>query len=156
MLIGPRTEAQLDDLLGAADVALDADMLDAVDDDRRPRRRPQPGRRRMGPARALTRGAPSSRDPAKPRRNTAPVASRPMSDVSSLEHLAATPETCYWGYLDADQPPVLTRRAPGPSSSIEAVTHHAGDAPDLLMDDGIAAIWAAIPEADAGARACTS
>jgi len=30
-LIGPRTEAQLDDLLGAADVRLDTDTLDAVD-----------------------------------------------------------------------------------------------------------------------------
>ena len=28
---------------------------------------------------------------------------------------------------------------------IEAVTHHAGDAPDLLMDDGIRAIWEASP-----------
>jgi acetamidase/formamidase len=35
---------------------------------------------------------------------------------------------------------------PGTTLTIEAVTHHAGDAPDLLMDDGIAAIWAAIPE----------
>ena len=29
---------------------------------------------------------------------------------------------------------------------VEAVTHHAGDAPDLMMDDGIRAIWAAIAE----------
>ena len=34
--------------------------------------------------------------------------------------------------------------------TIEAVTHHAGDAPDLLMDDGIEAIWAAIPESHRG------
>lgn len=31
-LIGPRTEAQLDDLLGAADVRLDADVLDRIDE----------------------------------------------------------------------------------------------------------------------------
>jgi aryl-alcohol dehydrogenase (NADP+) len=31
-LIGPRTEAQLDDLLAAAEVALTADVLDAIDD----------------------------------------------------------------------------------------------------------------------------
>ena len=31
-LIGPRTEAQLADLLGAADVVLDADTLDAIDE----------------------------------------------------------------------------------------------------------------------------
>ena len=60
-------------------------------------------------------------------------------------NLAATPETCYWGYLDAAQPAVL-EVDPGTTLTIEAVTHHAGDAPDLLMDDGIAAIWAAIPE----------
>lgn len=30
-LLGPRTESQLDDLLGAADVRLDADVLDAID-----------------------------------------------------------------------------------------------------------------------------
>ena len=34
--------------------------------------------------------------------------------------------------------------------TIEAVTHHAGDAPDLLMDDGIEAIWAAVPESERG------
>ena len=39
---------------------------------------------------------------------------------------------------------------PGTTLAIEAVTHHAGDAPDLLMDDGIAAIWSAIAEADRG------
>ena len=31
-LIGPRTEAQLDDLLTAADVSLDDDTLDAIDE----------------------------------------------------------------------------------------------------------------------------
>ena len=31
-LIGPRTEAQLDDLLAPADVRLGADVLDAIDD----------------------------------------------------------------------------------------------------------------------------
>jgi acetamidase/formamidase len=60
--------------------------------------------------------------------------------------LTATPETCYWGYLTSTQPPVLTV-ASGSELTIEAVTHHAGDAPDLLMDDGIAAIWAGIPDA---------
>ncbi len=34
--------------------------------------------------------------------------------------------------------------------TIEAVTHHAGDAPDLLMDAGIEEIWAAIPERNRG------
>lgn len=57
--------------------------------------------------------------------------------------LPATPETCYWGYLDAAQPPAL-KVDPGTELVIEAITHHAGDAPDLLMDDGIRAIWDAI------------
>ena len=61
--------------------------------------------------------------------------------------LPATPDTSYWGYIDRDQPPCLTV-ASGDIIEVEAVTHHAGDAPDLLMDDGIRSIWSAIaPEA---------
>ena len=59
--------------------------------------------------------------------------------------LPATPATCYWGYIDRDQPPCLTVDD-GDIIHVEAVTHHAGDAPDLLMDDGIRAIWGAIAE----------
>ncbi len=62
--------------------------------------------------------------------------------------LPATPEHCYWGYIDQDQAPVL-RVASGDVIEVEAVTHHAGDAPDLLMDDGIRHLWASIEE---GAR----
>ncbi len=54
--------------------------------------------------------------------------------------LTATPDTCFWGYLDRDQPAILEVES-GQELVIEAVTHHAGDAPDLLMDDGIRAIW---------------
>ena len=60
-----------------------------------------------------------------------------------VTRVTATPDTCYWGYLDADQAPVLTVE-PGEIVTIEAITHHSGDAPDLLMDDGIRAIWAGI------------
>lgn len=62
---------------------------------------------------------------------------------SATHRLPATPETCYWGYLDHRQPPALTVES-GAVIEIEAVTHHSGDAPDLLFDDGIAAIWDAI------------
>ena len=62
---------------------------------------------------------------------------------TTTHHLPATPDTCYWGYIDRDQPPCLTVQS-GDVIEIEAVTHHAGDAPDLLMDDGIRAIWSAI------------
>ncbi|MEP1123288.1 MAG: acetamidase/formamidase family protein [Ilumatobacter sp.] len=54
--------------------------------------------------------------------------------------LIATPDTCFWGYLDASEQPVMSV-APGETVTIEAITHHSGDAPDLLMDDGIRAIW---------------
>lgn len=59
------------------------------------------------------------------------------------ERLAATPDSCFWGYLDRSEPCILDVD-PGTELTIEAVTHHAGDAPDLLMDDGITAIWEAI------------
>jgi acetamidase/formamidase len=58
--------------------------------------------------------------------------------------LTATPDTCYWGYLDGDEPSTF-EVDPGTELWIEAITHHAGDAPDLLMDEGIEAIWAGIP-----------
>jgi acetamidase/formamidase len=66
-----------------------------------------------------------------------------------MERVAATPDTCFWGYLSADQPPILKLESGG-EVTIEAVTHHAGDAPDLLMDDGVRAIWDGIGEADRG------
>ncbi len=57
--------------------------------------------------------------------------------------LPATPETCYWGYLDAAQPAALTVES-GAVIDVEAVTHHSGDAVELMMDDGVRAIWDAI------------
>jgi acetamidase/formamidase len=69
--------------------------------------------------------------------------------ANAEHHLAATPGTCVWGYIDRDTPAVLEVE-PGDVIEIEAVTHHAGDAPDLLMDDGIRAIWNGIPEGERG------
>jgi len=60
--------------------------------------------------------------------------------VGTIHRLAATPSTCWWGSIERDRPPVLTVE-PGDVVEVEAITHHAGDAPDLLMDDGIRAIW---------------
>ena len=68
---------------------------------------------------------------------------RPMT-TQMPQRLTATPDTCYWGYLDATEQPVLEVES-GTELEIEAVTHHSGDAPDLLMDDGIRAIWDGIP-----------
>ncbi len=61
--------------------------------------------------------------------------------------LDATPENCFWGFFDRDLPPVLTVPS-GAVIDVRAVTHHSGDAPDLLMDDGVRAIWEGIPAQD--------
>ncbi len=64
-----------------------------------------------------------------------------------LHELRATPSTVHWGYFDADLAPVLTV-ANGDIVRVEALTHHAGDAPELMMDAGITAIFDAIPAED--------
>ena len=64
-----------------------------------------------------------------------------------LHDLPARPETVHWGYFDAAQAPALTIKS-GDFVRAEAVTHHAGDAPDLMMDDGVRAIFKASPEHD--------
>ena len=47
---------------------------------------------------------------------------------------------CHWGYFDAGLAPALSVRS-GDFVCAETVTHHAGDAPDLLMDDGTKALY---------------
>src|ERR1700761_8127556 len=64
-----------------------------------------------------------------------------------LHTLRATKETVHWGYFDAGLAPVLKVKS-GDIVRIEAVTHHAGDAPELLMDEGIRQLYHDIPEAD--------
>ncbi len=65
----------------------------------------------------------------------------------ALHELRATPQTMHWGYFDAALAPVLTI-ASGDIVRAEAITHHAGDAPDLMMDAGISAIFDGIPPED--------
>lgn len=72
-----------------------------------------------------------------------------LEPLGTAHQLLATPQNCFWGYIDRNQPPALIVD-PGDVIEVEAVTHHAGDAPDLMMDDGIRAIWAAVPEAERG------
>ena len=67
-----------------------------------------------------------------------------MPRTESITRLRATPDSCFWGHFDPSLPPVLAVE-PGGVIDIEAITHHAGDAPDLMMDDAIDAIWAGIP-----------
>ncbi|VVE15391.1 formamidase [Pandoraea morbifera] len=64
-----------------------------------------------------------------------------------LHDLRATPETVHWGYFNATQKPALTIKS-GDFIRAEAVTHHAGDAPDLMMDDAVRAIYEKIPHED--------
>lgn len=64
-----------------------------------------------------------------------------------LHDLRATKENVHWGYFSAGLAPALKVRS-GDLIAVEAVTHHAGDAPHLLMDDGIRALFAGIPEND--------
>ncbi|HXF33656.1 MAG TPA: acetamidase/formamidase family protein [Candidatus Acidoferrales bacterium] len=64
-----------------------------------------------------------------------------------LHVLPATKNTVHWGYFSASIPPVLRVKS-GDLVQVEAVTHHAGDAPHLLMDDGIRQLYRDIPEDD--------
>jgi acetamidase/formamidase len=65
----------------------------------------------------------------------------------ALHDLPATPKTVHWGYFDAALAPAITV-ASGDIIRAEAITHHAGDAPELMMDGGITAIFDAIPSED--------
>ena len=72
---------------------------------------------------------------------------RPDTTPGALHHLRASPATCHWGYFDAALAPVLRVKS-GDLIQAEAITHHAGDAPELMMDAGVTAIFDGIPEAD--------
>jgi acetamidase/formamidase len=61
-----------------------------------------------------------------------------------LHELRATPATCFWGFFDASLPPVLRVRS-SDLIRVETLTHQAGDAPDLMMDAGVEAVYGAIP-----------
>lgn len=65
----------------------------------------------------------------------------------ALHELRACKDTVHWGYFDAGLSPVLRVKS-GDLVRIEAVTHHAGDAPDLLMDNAIRQLYLDVPETD--------
>src|SRR5580704_10082654 len=75
-----------------------------------------------------------------------PATERTTSE-QSLHHLPAHPGNVHWGYFDASLAPALRVKS-GDLIRAEAITHHAGDAPDLLMDARIRALYAAISEDD--------
>ena len=64
-----------------------------------------------------------------------------------LHVLPAVSKNVHWGYFDASLAPALKVKS-GDLVRIEAVTHHAGDAPDLLMDKAIRKLFEEIPESD--------
>ncbi|HZP96438.1 MAG TPA: acetamidase/formamidase family protein [Candidatus Limnocylindria bacterium] len=72
-----------------------------------------------------------------------------MSEGETLHVLRATPDTCFWGFFDRSRPPVLTVRS-GDTVHVETLTHQAGDAPDLMMDEGVRAVYEGIPAAQRG------
>lgn len=69
------------------------------------------------------------------------------SEPTGLHILRAAPETVHWGYFDAGLAPVLKVKS-GALIQAEAVTHHAGDDPDLMMDGGVREIFDKVPESD--------
>lgn len=77
-----------------------------------------------------------------PQRSAANVTLRP-----SFHDLRATIETVHWGYFDAGLAPVLKVKS-GDIIRAETITHHAGDAPELLMDEAIHSIFRGIHEDD--------
>jgi formamidase len=68
-------------------------------------------------------------------------------DGAHLHYLPARMGTVHWGYFDAGLAPAL-RVQSGDLIRAQAITHHAGDAPHLMMDADIHALYAAIPEDD--------
>jgi acetamidase/formamidase len=64
----------------------------------------------------------------------------------NLHTLAATPATVHWGHFDASLAPVLRVRS-GDLIQVEAISHHAGDDPDLMFDSRIEALFAGVEPA---------
>ena len=78
----------------------------------------------------------------------------PTPQRPQLHHLPATPETVHWGYFDGALRPKLTIRS-GDIVALETLTHRAGDAPDLLMDDGVWRVYREVGERGPGAHIMT-
>jgi acetamidase/formamidase len=64
----------------------------------------------------------------------------------NLHTLGATPATVHWGHFDASLAPVLRVRS-GDLIQVEAISHHAGDDPDLMFDSRIEALFAGVAPA---------
>jgi acetamidase/formamidase len=69
-------------------------------------------------------------------------------------HLPATPSTVHWGFFDPRLEPALVVVS-GDLVEIETLTHHAGDAPDLLMDAGITEVYDRVTDRGPGPHLLT-
>jgi len=67
-----------------------------------------------------------------------------ITQPGALHRLPATPATVHWGYFSAAIAPVLSIRD-GDLVQVEAITHHAGDDPELMIDPGVEAIFTGVP-----------
>lgn len=67
--------------------------------------------------------------------------------TGAIHHLRATPDTVHWGYFHPEIKPALRVRS-GDLIQAEAITHHAGDAPELMMDEAITRIFTDIDPSD--------
>ena len=76
-----------------------------------------------------------------------PGEQRADTQPKTLHMLKATPETVHWGYFHPEIKPALKVQS-GDLILAEAITHHAGDAPELMMDEAVTRIFKEIPEAD--------
>lgn len=57
-----------------------------------------------------------------------------------MHHLDASPTNVHWGYFDHQLEPALTVED-GATIRVRTVTHHSGDAPDLMMDDAVRRLY---------------
>jgi acetamidase/formamidase len=71
-----------------------------------------------------------------------------------VHELPATPDTVHWGYFDCSLDPALTVRS-GDLVRIETLTHQAGDAPDLLMDEAIERVFDQVEDRGPGPHVLT-
>ncbi|GAN55767.1 acetamidase/formamidase family protein [Tanticharoenia sakaeratensis] len=71
----------------------------------------------------------------------------PIVVPRALHRLEATPQTTHWGYFDAAMAPALMVDS-GDLIHAQALTHHAGDDPALMMDDAMHRVWRETPESD--------
>lgn len=76
-----------------------------------------------------------------------PGDTRPDTEPGALHTLRATPENVHWGYFDPSLGPSLKIKS-GDLVQAEAITHHAGDAPELMMDETVTRLFKEIPEED--------